>query len=129
MTQSRTSDAGYRLGLSTVVLLGLVMVAGPTIAGAAEGQGEPDTVAVAVPGSGSTGSREPSRDRSIVIRGTRPAPTQPVGPSRDAEDGLGAAGGLPIGPYSGGWFNPALTSRGWDSTYDYGGLTPATTPH
>jgi hypothetical protein len=112
------------------VLLAIGMLAGPVIADAAEDSGETDTVGMAMPGPGpNTGLREPLRDGSIVIRGTRPAPTQPVGPGRDAEDGLGAAGGVPFGPYSGGWFNPALTSRGWDSTYDYGGLTPATTPH
>ena len=126
MTQFWTGDVRYRRGFLSVVLLSVVMLAAPISADAADRKVADDIVGIAVPDAGLP---VPSTSGSVVIRGTRPTPVELASPNVGETNVPRPTGEFPIGPYSGGWFNPALTSPGWDSKYDYGGLNPATTPH
>jgi hypothetical protein len=125
---SRSGNAQSRLACLTAVLFGFTMLWQPIIVVAADNKGEANTVRVAVPGPGSdNGLREPSTNGSVIMRGTRPAASQLPGPNRGAGNLPPSTAGFPIGPYTGG-FEPALTGSGSNSTYDYSGLNPATTP-
>ena len=123
--QSRAGSTRYWVGWLSAMLLSLAAFPEPTLADAADGKGEANIAAVAIPPD--TGMREPSRSSSVIIRGTRPIQsTQPslaTGPGNIAP----AIPGFPIGPYTGG-FEPSLMGKGWDSSYDYSGQNPALPP-
>jgi hypothetical protein len=124
--QSRAGDSRYCVGLFSFVLLSIVVFSDPTGADAADGKGESNSTVAVIPPD--TGLREPSSSGSVVIRGTRPIQiTQPSRSNAGPGNRAPASGGFPIGPYTPG-FEPSLTSKGWDSSYDYGGLNWAPYP-
>lgn len=121
MEPSRSGNAQSRLACLTAVLFGFTLLWQPIIAVAADATvgGESALPVIHEP--------EPPSPGSSVIRGTRPAASQTVDQNSGGGNVPPATTGFPIGPYTGG-FGPALTGSGWDSTYDYGGLTTPTTP-
>jgi len=108
---SRAEKARQRLAVLGAFLLGVAMLAQPTITVAADG----DTATVAMPPPASdTGVREPSSGGSVIIRGTRPvSPAAEQSPERNRTP-----------PYMG--FQPApVYGSGWNTEYNYNGLSYA----
>jgi len=112
---SRAEKARQRLAVLSAFLLGVAMLAQPTITVAADG----DTTTVAMPPPVSdTGFREPSSGGSVIIRGTRP-----VSPAAEQSPDLASERNR-TPPYMG--FQPApLYGSGWNTEYNYNGLSYA----
>ena len=115
MEPSRAEKARQRLAVLGAFLLGVAMLAQPTITVAADG----DTATVAMPPPASdTGVREPSSGGSVIIRGTRP-----VSPAAEQSPDLASERNR-TPPYMG--FQPApVYGSGWNTEYNYNGLSYA----
>jgi hypothetical protein len=108
-----------RLACFAVALLGLALLSGQNPADAAAGKGAGDTALAAAPSQTSNGRESAKRSASevVVLRGTLPAPPDagqppPVG-SADAYAAPGDEG-FQLGP---------LYGSGWDTRFDYSGLS------
>jgi len=111
----KPSRATYCLALLSL-LVSVAVALQSTIAQAADGD---TTTTVAIPPA-DTGLREPSSGGSVVIRGTRPiSPAPRQAPSVRNE--------APPPPYM-GWRPEQLIGPGWNTDYDWGGLSNTPTP-
>jgi len=121
MNPSRSEQARTPSLLLAIVLLGLVVFSHPIATKAAD-EGDPNTTGVVIPGPVlDTGLRVPSSGGPVVIRGTRPAPL-PVAEPPSVRDQRPS-------PANTGWVPAPYYGSGWDTGYDWGGLSNTPTPN
>ena len=85
-------------------------------------EGDPNTTGVVIPGPvRDTGLREPLSRGSLVIRGTRPAPLPVAEPP--------VVRYQPQPPADMRWVPAPYYGSGWDTGYDWGGLSNTPTPY
>jgi hypothetical protein len=108
-----------RLACFAVALLGLALLSGQNPADAAASKGQGDTALAAAPSQSSAG-REPTKRAAgevVVLRGTLPArPDAAQPPPVESADAYAAPAdeGFQLGP---------LYGSGWDTRFDYSGLS------
>jgi hypothetical protein len=115
----RAHRARFQISGLAAVLLGLAMLSGQNVADAAAGRGRGDTALAAVHGQ-STDGREPAKrpaSQTVVLRGTlptRPDAGQP--PPGESGEEYAAPGDETFQP-------GPLYGSGWDTRFDYSGLS------
>ena len=108
-----------RLACFAVALLGFALLSGQNPADAADDKGQGDTALAAAPSQSSDG-REPAKrpvSAVVVLRGTLPArPDAGQPPPVESADAYAAPAdeGFQLGP---------LYGSGWDTRFDYSGLS------